>query len=110
MQWIRCDFDGFEILGLRHVRRLSVEAGAEARTQTQHHADGSYSSTTHPALPGHGWLIIAWCGNSGPRCLGCYEYEPLARSILAVIFQELREGTGRAVDVPVIAGKMKGRI
>lgn len=68
------------------------------------------TKTTHHDLPLTGWLVLAWCGgvHSGPRVLGCYEDERLAQLVLAVIFQELRDGTGRAVDVPVIRARMAG--
>jgi hypothetical protein len=109
MNWLRCDYEGFEILGTRHIRRLSVEAGPEVRTQTRRFTDGSSRTTTHPALPGDGWLIVAWCGGSGPRCVACYESEQLARNVLSLVFAEMRDGSARAVDVPAIRAKLRGQ-
>lgn len=105
MIWIQCE--GGEVLGARYIRRFEVEAGSEARTRTLHHDDGGWSSTTYKALPGNGFLIIAWCGgvNSGPRCVAQYDSPILARQVLAAIFRELGEGE-RAIDVPAIRARL----
>lgn len=106
MIWIQCE--GGEVLSARYIRRFEVEAGAQARTKTRHHADGSWSSTTHLALPGDGWLVVAWLGgvNSGPRCVARYDSEAQARQVLAGIFAKLGEGE-RAIDVPAIRAKLE---
>ncbi len=105
MIWIQCE--GGEVLGARYIRRFEVEAGATARTKTRHHADGSWSSTTHLALPGDGFLIVAWLGGvtAGPRCVARYDTPDMARQVLAGIFAELGEGE-RAIDVPAICARL----
>ena len=110
MNWIQCESG--EVLGTRYIRRFKVEAGAVARTViTGDLARYGYENkTTHHALPGSGWLIIAWCGgvNAGPRCVACYGSEAEAQQVLAGIFEELGEGS-KAVDVPAIRARLQRR-